>query len=448
MTTNKANINLEEFEEYTDREIEYIDKYKVVSKNTLEVNAIFIQDEELYDLIIKYNFDDERIREAVLNHVNLLNKKGDDYSWAVVTKGKSIIFLSIEQKPKDEEKEQPVENFYYKYKNNNRKPKFNNKQNSQEQLHVDQSENNDFTQNRRGNRGNRRARARGGNRGGDRGGNRGGRGRRNYDRNEFIETHLPSDVPLSNVVQLDAQNNEAILPPLENTNNLKDNFVENIVQEEQNITENIIQEQNTPLNKEVNDVENNTDMTIHSNNNNLIPIQTNEIQNVESFFHKFTLDRENEVNKLLEEQKTLAKEKDHKLFYQECLNHFIRDNNITLASTYTYKPIIKPSHNKNTINSQPQLNYSQTPTNQASTSSTNKNYPHKPAFNQHPQNQETPFYSQQAMMNMYPFLYPQAPTDSNMTNPQFFPQMMPPQMMYFMNQFVIYFLKLVSTANA
>lgn len=37
MTRNQANINLEEYEEYTEKEIEYIDKYKKISGNTMEV---------------------------------------------------------------------------------------------------------------------------------------------------------------------------------------------------------------------------------------------------------------------------------------------------------------------------------------------------------------------------------------------------------------------------
>jgi hypothetical protein len=35
--TSKSKINLEDFEEYTEREIEYIDRFKELSNNTLEV---------------------------------------------------------------------------------------------------------------------------------------------------------------------------------------------------------------------------------------------------------------------------------------------------------------------------------------------------------------------------------------------------------------------------
>jgi hypothetical protein len=37
MTTNKAKINLEEYEEYTAKELQYIDKYIALSGNSMEV---------------------------------------------------------------------------------------------------------------------------------------------------------------------------------------------------------------------------------------------------------------------------------------------------------------------------------------------------------------------------------------------------------------------------
>ena len=37
MTKQQANINLEEYEEYTAKEIEYIDKYKRLTGNAMEV---------------------------------------------------------------------------------------------------------------------------------------------------------------------------------------------------------------------------------------------------------------------------------------------------------------------------------------------------------------------------------------------------------------------------
>jgi hypothetical protein len=35
--TSNTKINLEEYEEYTEREIEYIDRYKELSNNSMEV---------------------------------------------------------------------------------------------------------------------------------------------------------------------------------------------------------------------------------------------------------------------------------------------------------------------------------------------------------------------------------------------------------------------------
>ena len=235
-------------------------------------------------------------------------------------------------------------------------------------------------------------------------------------------------------------NNEIASNPIENNNEINKNTDENNLQENTNVKETTVPEQIQLIHtNEVNTLETNTILT-PSTNNAPTTNKTHEIQTVECFFQKFTLERENEVNKLLEEKKTVTKERDPKLFYEECVNHFTRDNSVSSVSTFTYKPLVKPIQNKNTINSQPQVTYNQTATTTqtAPSTSTNKNFPHKPAFNQHSQNPESSFFGQQPMMNMYPMFYPHAPADSNMTNPQFFPQMMPPQMMYFMNQFVFY----------
>jgi len=93
---------------------------------------------------------------------------------------------------------------------------------------------------------------------------------------------------------------------------------------------------------------------------------------------------------------------------------------------------------KNSINSQPQLNYSQPINTQTNIPSTNKSFPTKPTVNQTPES----YYGENPMMNMYPMMYPQTPSDSNMTNPQFFPQMMTPQMMFLMSQMVKYHMKM------
>ena len=77
---------LDESLEYTERELEYLDRYKELSGDALD-------DDELYDLIIKYNFDDERIRNEVKQILQYIAKKGEEYGWTKIEKGKSIIHL-------------------------------------------------------------------------------------------------------------------------------------------------------------------------------------------------------------------------------------------------------------------------------------------------------------------------------------------------------------------
>jgi predicted RecB family nuclease len=79
---NKVSLKDESFEEYTDKEIEYLDKYK-------EFTNYRFEDDELYNIITKYNFDDERIKRELTDMLKLITKKGDEYGWQVVEKGKS-----------------------------------------------------------------------------------------------------------------------------------------------------------------------------------------------------------------------------------------------------------------------------------------------------------------------------------------------------------------------
>jgi len=72
------------YEEYTSKEIEYLDKYKEYTKHKMD-------DEELYDIIIKYDFNDFKIKNELSEMMKLINKKGDEYGWQMIEKGKSII---------------------------------------------------------------------------------------------------------------------------------------------------------------------------------------------------------------------------------------------------------------------------------------------------------------------------------------------------------------------
>jgi hypothetical protein len=74
------------YEEYTEKELEYIDKYKPLTENTME-------DEDLYEIIIKYNFDDNKIKQELQEYMKLVKKRGDEYGWTKIEKGKSKIYF-------------------------------------------------------------------------------------------------------------------------------------------------------------------------------------------------------------------------------------------------------------------------------------------------------------------------------------------------------------------
>ena len=61
----------ESYEEYTKKEIEYIDKYKPMTLNRMS-------DEEIYELIVKYNFNDEKIERELNEYNKLILNKGDE----------------------------------------------------------------------------------------------------------------------------------------------------------------------------------------------------------------------------------------------------------------------------------------------------------------------------------------------------------------------------------
>lgn len=74
----------ESVEEYTEKELKYLDRYKEITGDAMD-------DDELYDIIIKYNFDDNKIRKEVEEHMKLVKKKGEEYGWTKIEKGKSKI---------------------------------------------------------------------------------------------------------------------------------------------------------------------------------------------------------------------------------------------------------------------------------------------------------------------------------------------------------------------
>ena len=72
----------ESVEEYTEKELEYLDKYKSLSEFMME-------DEEIYDIIVRHNFNDRKIKEEIDEILKLMKKKGDEYGWTKIEKGKS-----------------------------------------------------------------------------------------------------------------------------------------------------------------------------------------------------------------------------------------------------------------------------------------------------------------------------------------------------------------------
>lgn len=66
-------------EEYTEEEIEYLDKYHAISENNFE-------DDEIYDLMIKHKLDHEKIMKDLKEMMRDF-KLGDEFKWH--EKGKS-----------------------------------------------------------------------------------------------------------------------------------------------------------------------------------------------------------------------------------------------------------------------------------------------------------------------------------------------------------------------
>ena len=79
---NKKPKHKEPVEEpsvYSEKEIEYIDKYLPKVKNAMDEN-------ELYDLIIKFNFDDRKIEDEINHRLKLIEVKGEEFGWTEVKK--------------------------------------------------------------------------------------------------------------------------------------------------------------------------------------------------------------------------------------------------------------------------------------------------------------------------------------------------------------------------
>ncbi len=69
---------------YTPKEVEYLDKYGALSENLLD-------DEQIYELIIKHNFNDGKIAKEVDLAVKEIKSRGEEYMWGNVENGKKKI---------------------------------------------------------------------------------------------------------------------------------------------------------------------------------------------------------------------------------------------------------------------------------------------------------------------------------------------------------------------
>ena len=69
----QAKDTSEEYEYYTPQEIEALDKYQDFTEN-------YFDDDELYDIIIKYKYDDEKIKNELSDMLRGV-KRGDEYKW-------------------------------------------------------------------------------------------------------------------------------------------------------------------------------------------------------------------------------------------------------------------------------------------------------------------------------------------------------------------------------
>ena len=65
--------------EYNDKEKSYIDKYLKIAKTAYD-------EEEIFEIIKKYNFDDDLITKDINRQLNLIEVKGDEYGWSEVKK--------------------------------------------------------------------------------------------------------------------------------------------------------------------------------------------------------------------------------------------------------------------------------------------------------------------------------------------------------------------------
>ena len=65
--------------EYSEKESSYINKYLKIAKNAYD-------EKEIYEIVKKYNFDDDLISKEIKRQLNMIQVRGDEYGWSEVKK--------------------------------------------------------------------------------------------------------------------------------------------------------------------------------------------------------------------------------------------------------------------------------------------------------------------------------------------------------------------------
>ncbi len=85
--SSKNTQNDSDTEEYTQEEIKKLDYYQEYSNHLLD-------DDEIYDLMCRYEDDDEKIKEELDELVKIANK-GEEYQWHEVNKSKYYFIIYL-----------------------------------------------------------------------------------------------------------------------------------------------------------------------------------------------------------------------------------------------------------------------------------------------------------------------------------------------------------------
>jgi hypothetical protein len=109
MTTQENDISIEV---YTPEEVELLNKYGAKAEGILD-------DEEIYEIITKNEFNDEKIESQIKQIVQRIKAKGDDYLWGSVENGKKKLAKEQREQQADAtkgKKQQGKENKTQKYR--------------------------------------------------------------------------------------------------------------------------------------------------------------------------------------------------------------------------------------------------------------------------------------------------------------------------------------------